>query len=206
MRKTVSLLAAAALLTCTFVSCGGKSSKSGESDSILGKWSVDRGSYRSMGLSPEEISYFNSIGMEFRDDGKYIMSIEYNFTGFINLQDDKCMIDGQETEYTYDGKTLSVGKLDFSRIGEPDASSPYGEYTGDYMKNYFGEDAAARIGFPEYGVSYVVVENEIEYTYDPEKKVLMQNGESSESKVEFDGDRLTINDSDGTQCVLNRVK
>ncbi len=206
MRKTVSLLAAAALLTCTFVSCGGKSSKSGESDSILGKWSVDRGSYRSMGLSPEEISYFNSIGMEFRDDGKYIMSIEYNFTGFINLRDDKCMIDGQETEYTYDGKTLSVGKLDFSRIGEPDASSPYGEYTGDYMKNYFGEDAAARIGFPEYGVSYVVVENEIEYTYDPEKKVLMQNGESSESKVEFDGDRLTINDSDGTQCVLNRVK
>lgn len=206
MRKTASFLAAAALLTCTFVSCGGKSSKSGESGSILGKWAVDRGSYRSMGLSPEEISYFNSIGMEFRDDGKYVMSIEYNFTNRIYLQGDKCMIDGQETEYTYDGKMLSVGKLDFSRVGEPDTSSPYGEYTGDYLKNFFGEDTAARIGFPADGASYVVEENEIEYTYDPEKNVLRQGGDNSESKVELDGDRLTINDSDGTQCVLNRVK
>jgi len=205
MRKAVSLLAAALMLSCTFVSCGSKSSKS-DDNTILGKWTVDRGSYVSMGLSPEEISYFNSIGMEFRDDGKYVMSIEYNFTSFIHLDGDKCMIDGQEVEYTYDGKTLSVGKLDFVRTGEPDESSPFGEYNSDYMKNYFGEDTTARIGFPDNGVSYAVEESEIEYTYDPEKKILKQGDDNSESTIELDGDRLTINDSDGSQCVLNRIK
>jgi len=204
MKKAVSLLAASAVLACSVVSCGSGSSSENSSD-ITGKWIVDRASYVSMGLSPEEISYFNSIGMEFRDDGVYVMSIEYNFSNYIHLQDGKCMIDGQEAEYTYDGKTLSVGNLNFVRVGDPDADSPFGEYTGDYMKNFFGEDTTARIGFPDNGVSYAIEENEIAYTYDPETKILIEGEKNTESEVKLDGDRLTIIDSDGSQCVLNRV-
>ena len=204
MKITAAILAALVAVPCAFVSCGSKSSDS-SSDSIIGKWVVDRGSYTLMGLSPEEISYFNSISMEFRDDGKYVMTLEYNFTNYISLQGGKCKVGGQETEYTYDGKTLSVGKLDFNRIGDPDPDSPYGEYTGDFLKNFFGENNAARIGFPAEGVSYAVEETEIEYTYDPQEKVLKQGSDSDESTVELDGDTLKITDKDGAVSILNRA-
>ena len=110
------------------------------------------------------------------------------------------------------GKTLTISTNDqdschfiegqevasFERMGAPDKENIYGKYTNDEMG--FVEGGEIYFEFVEEGVSYMVISQSSEYTYDEEAgtvTVVDADGEEEVSSVKFDGNNMTVEDQEG---------
>ena len=209
MKKSISVLAAAMLLSCTFVSCGSKDDDD-KKDGIVGKWTATDETIKEQ--SEKEGAEITEDWVEFTSDGKITASVVADYSDMFCAEDDKILIMGNEFDYEYDGETLVVRGTDFPRLSSPDENSLYGEYDAIGM---YGDDLDPEVNmeavlkFESAGVSYLSILGVGDYTYDEESgefTTTIDDEEDEYSKIEIDGDKLTMTDKDGDTEVYTRVK
>ena len=137
MKKAISILAAAMMLSCTFVSCG-SSKDDDKSEGIVGKWSANEDTLK--GIMEDDEGTALSAVVEFRSDNKMTLTVEGDYSDVIQVKDDSINWAGTKMEYTYDGKTINInaGALIFERTGDADTSTVYGEYRSDTFDSEAG--------------------------------------------------------------------
>ncbi len=208
MKKAISILAAAMMLSCTFVSCG-SSKDDDKQEGLVGKWSATDETLRNS--EKEEAEGEDGLKMtaksavvEFTADGKMSIYEEADLSESMYIDDDAFYYQGQKIPYVYDEKSLTVGSGVMERVDKSDGSSPYGKYKVDEKEN----GVVYEYNFESPGVCKATVSGSGEYTYDEETKTLtttLDDEEDGPSTVELDGDTLKLTDKEGTD-VYTRVK
>ncbi len=102
MKKSISVLAAAMLLSCTFVSCGSKDDD--EKESIIGVWSA--GEDYAKELSEEWDAPAENITIEFTSDNKMLLNADMDFSEMVTVGEDTVVWNGNSVPFTYDGSVL----------------------------------------------------------------------------------------------------
>ena len=213
MKKVLSVFAASLLMIGSAVSCG-SSNDDDEAAGIIGKWDMPLDELSeelgSTGLSIE------SGDIEFKKDGKLILSASVDFSSYMSLKDDSFAIQGVEMkDISYDGKTLSVaygGKdvCSFERIGDSDKSTMYGEYMSEDINKELDNGLEAVIDFRSAGVTYISYDASMDYTFDEkESKLIVHHNDEKGDKtfdIEFDGDTMIRTDKDGEKITFTRSK
>lgn len=212
MKKSISVLAAAMLLSCTFVSCGSKDS-SDDKDTIVGKWIPTEETLKS--ASEDEEVLVTGGYIEFISDNKMTFHEEIDYSSILCIDGDKLVAGGNSIEYTYDGTTITAGATTFVRADEADEDSVYGEYNTDYFDQFMdsnSSDEAAvtySLVFESDGKSSLIATVNTTYEYDEENGTIttgLDEEDEGPSKVEIDGDKLTMTDSDGEVEIYTRAK
>ena len=219
MKKLISTFAVCFAMAASFASCGSKDSSSSESkkEGIVGKWNITDESLSEMIGNHEELKATSGT-MEFKDNNKMILKGKIDYSELTSLKDDKFFLQGHELEIVdFTGTELSVGKgekvlLTFTR--EEKSDDMYGTYDFpmDEDDNEESDDKSeinmdtCTITFEKDGKSFMNVSGSTDYIYDEEKKELKSSEDDDKpSKVEIDGDKMTITDSEGKVETLTRA-
>ena len=211
MKKTALFVTGAMAFACIFTGCGSKDDDD-KKDGIVGKWNISDETLKEQ--SEEQEIELTEGWVEFKSDGKITLSQTADYSDYICAEDDKLLIKGQEFDYEYDGEKLVIRDTDFPRLGSPDEASLYGEYDAAAMfEGYSVPDSVANMEYvlklDSAGVSYVSILTEGDYTYDDESgefTTTVDDEDDEYSKIEIDGDKLTMTDKDGDTEVYVRVK
>ena len=219
MRKIIPTFAVCFAMAASFVSCGSKDSSSSESKKkgIEGKWNISDESLSEMIGNHEELKAVSGT-MEFKDNNKMILKGKVDYSELASLKDDKFFLQGHELDIVdFTGTELSVGKgenvlLTFTR--EEKSDDMYGTYDFPMDEDDYEEaDDKSEIKIESYtitfekdGKSFMNVSGSSDYIYDEEKKELKSSEDDDKpSKVEIDGDKMTITDSEGKAETLTRA-
>ena len=220
MKKALSLISVLVLSAGAFVSCGDnndssdkddKKSKKKEEKGVIGTWVPSGETLEEMqsdlgGMSIEKAEVI------FDEDTMTVeMSIEAS--DLMYLTDDSFNLSGQDCDFEYDGEILTVvmeGQevASFERIDEADEDDVYGKYINEEM-SLGSDEGEMYFDFVEDGVSYMVISQGQEYTYDEEEgtvTIIDSDGEEVVSTVEFDGDDMTVTDPDGVVETYTRAE
>jgi hypothetical protein len=205
MKKAISVMAAAMMLTCTFVSCG---SKDKDEDTIVGKWELTEESLKQM--NEESDAFYLTAAVEIRKDNTIRYYGEADFSEKVSVGENTVNWGGREVPYTYDGKTIDLGggQIMFERIGDADESSVYGEYKSDALNDYMELDNIV-LNFISSDKTLIIIDQEGTYEYDEKNGTIttsLDDEDEEPSKVELDGDTLKITDDDGEVEIYSRVK
>lgn len=197
MKKLLAVLTVCTMFLCAAASCGSGSSYGGdpakaiqgnasESSSIIGRWEADDETLRNASEG-KAVSVKKCI-LEFTEDGKYIVDSETDSSDLLCIKDDGIYIKGRKADqYTYNGKTLTVGDLILERVDTVEASSLYGRYKrADNSDDYIYD-------FESSGVGVIIRHRVAEYEYHDDRKIITYRYEGGENQfltVEIDGDTL----------------
>ena len=221
MKKALSLISVLVLAAGTLVSCGSKDSSSEKDDKkstkkeeegIIGTW-VPTGET----LEAMKDDLGGGIAMENAeivfDEKNMTINASVDASEIMYLTDDGFNLSGQECDVEYDGEVLTLlieGEevASYERIGDPDEDNMYGKYTNSELASLM-EGQEMYFEFVDEGVSYMVISQSNEYTYDEATgtvTVVDIDGEEEVSTVKFDGDDMTVTDSDGVVETYTRAK
>ena len=208
MKKALSLVSVLVLAAGALVSCGSKDSSSEKDDKKSTKKAEEGiiGTWVPTGETLEEMKEDLGGGMVMEeaeivfDEKNMTINASVDASELMYLTDDGFNLSGQECDVEYDGEVLTLlieGEevASYERIGDPDEDNMYGKYINSE--------------FVEEGVSYMAISQSNEYTYDKEAgtvTVVDTDGEEEVSKVEFDGDDLTVTDPDGVVQTYTRAE
>lgn len=207
MKKAISILAAAMMLSCTFVSCG-SSKDDDKQEGLVGKWAATEETMKKTSES-DEMNYI-AYTVEFMADNKMLLRAEADVSEDLTFGDSTVNWWGKSVPYTYDGTTIDVnGQMKFVRTGSADESSIYGEYKSDTFAEAMGLGDGCELvfDFESADKTTFIVSAEGTYEYNEETKTLTTtlDDEDGPSTVELDGDTLKLTDKEGTD-VYTRVK
>lgn len=219
MKKTLSFLSVLVLTAGTLVSCGDKEDegsskkKSKKSEnSIIGTWMPGEDT---MNEIQEKLG---GSGAEIEKAELVITDKDITLTAHVNASELLCVTDegfnlyGQSFDKEYDGEVITLiaeGQkvAEFIRLDDPDEDNVYGKYSNDELsKSISGGEMI--LDFAESGVSYMIMSEKQEYTYDEKAgKITTTNadGEEEESEIKLDGDTLTVTDEAGKAQTYNRA-
>lgn len=210
MKKALSFMSVLVLVTGSFVSCGDKedkgSSKKEEKKSdkgIVGTWipSGDtlEGMQKDMGggmkLEKAEIKITeNDITLNASVDSSELLCVT----------DDGFNLSGQSFDKEYDGEVITIiagdqAVAEFNRVDDPDENNIYGKYKNEELSG-IASGGEMIFDFIESGVSYMIMSEKQEYTYDEESGKMIttdSDGEEEEATVKIDGDTLIVTDDEG---------
>lgn len=221
MKKAISLVSVLVLAAGALVSCGSKDSSSEKDDKKSTKKAEEGiiGTWVPTGETLEEMKEDLGGGMVMEeaeivfDEKNMTINASVDASELMYLTDDGFNLSGQECDVEYDGEVLTLlieGEevASYERIGDPDEDNMYGKYINSEMAELM-EGPEMYFEFVEEGVSYMVISQSNEYTYDKEAgtvTVVDTDGEEEVSKVEFDGDDLTVTDPDGVVQTYTRAE
>ena len=171
MKKLLAVLTVCTMFLCAAASCGSGSSYGGdpakaiqendsESSSIIGRWEADDETLRNASEG-KAVSVKKCI-LEFTEDGKYIVDSETDSSDLLCIKDDGIYIKGRKADqYTYNGKTLTVGDLILERVDTVEASSLYGRYkradnSNDYIYDFESSGGASDASFVSGGGTPII--------------------------------------------------
>lgn len=210
MKKALSFISALALITCAFVSCGDTeddgSSKKKEKKAdkgIVGTWVLS-------GDTLEEMQDDMGNGMKLEKADITITEKDITLNAYVNSSELLCVTDdgfnlsGQTFDKEYDGEVITIiadGQevAEFNRVDDPDEDNIYGKYKNDEM-SAIASGGEMVFDFTESGVSYMIMSQKQDYTYDEKAGKITttdSEGEEEESEIKLDGDTLTVTDQDG---------
>ncbi len=216
MKKTLSFISAIALITCAFVSCGDKEEESSKKEEkktdkgIVGTWIPSEDTLGEMqkdmggGMKLEKAE----ITITTKD---ITLNLYVDSSELLCVTDDSFELSGQSFDKEYDGEVITIiadGQkvAEFDRVDDPDEDNIYGKYTNEEMSG-IAAGGEVIFEFAESGVSYMIMSEKQECTYDEEAgKLIIINseGEEDESIVKIDSDTLTVTDSDGNVETYSR--
>lgn len=216
MKKTLSFISAIALITCAFVSCGDKEEGSSKKEEkkidkgIVGTWIPSEDTLGEMqkdmggGMKLEKAE----ITITAKD---ITLNLYVDSSELLCVTDDSFELSGQSFDKEYDGEVITIiadGQkvAEFDRVDDPDEDNIYGKYSNEEMSG-IAAGGEVIFEFAESGVSYMIMSEKQECTYDEETgKLIIINseGEEDESVVKIDSDTLTVTDSDGNVETYSR--
>ncbi len=212
MKKALSLISVLVIAAGALVSCGSKKSSSSDKEATRSEDKVEQGIIGTWLPSGDTLkAMMDDLGSGMTMEKAEIVFDEKNMTmnasvdasDIIYVTADGVNLSGENFDREYDGEVLSVvieGQevASFERMGAPDKENIYGKYTNDEMG--FVEGGEIYFEFVEEGVSYMVISQSSEYTYDEEAgtvTVVDADGEEEVSSVKIDGNNMTVEDQEG---------
>lgn len=221
MKKTLSLISVLVLAAGALVSCGDKESSSDKDDKksekkaeqgLIGTWVPTGETLEAMKEDLGGGMVVDKAEIVF-DEKNMTMNASVDASDLMCLTDDGFNLSGMDCDIEYDGEVISIlmeGEevASFERIGDPDKDNIYGKYMNEEMSSGM-EGPEMYFEFIDDGVSYMVISQSQEYTYDEEAgtvTVIDVDGEEEVSKVEFDGDDMTVTDPEGTIETYTRAE
>lgn len=224
MKKLLAALSAAVISAGALVSCGSSGSSSskdaqpaavgttapdyssGDASLIVGKWYMSPETAEQL-KTESDLDVLTTSYIEFFADGSVNVFEEANMSSNLFLTDDIISLNGDETEYTFDGKDITVptgeSTVLFKRADSDTSSELYGTYTCEAL---FGS-TDVNICFIESGVTLLRMENLTTFIYDPSAKTLILDDGSgtadtaSATNVELTDSQLILTDNDGTSGI-----
>ncbi|MBQ3885659.1 MAG: hypothetical protein II729_06065 [Ruminococcus sp.] len=215
MRKIIPTFAVCFAMAASFASCGSKDSSSSESKKekgLLGKWNMSDEMMTEFVGDTEGIKVISGT-MEFKDNNKAIIEAKLDYSDVMSLTDEKFLLQDYKLDIVeFTGTELSVGigsevSMTFTR--DENSDDMYGTY--NFMSNEDEEDTELEdmkytITFEKDGKTYANIVGSKPYIYDEEKhEIKTDEGDDTPAKIEIDGDKLTITDSQGDPATLTRA-
>ncbi len=212
MKKALSLISVLLITAGALVSCGNKKASSSDKEEtrsedqaeqgIIGTWVPSGDTLKAMMDDLGGGMVMEKAEIVF-DEKNMTMNASIDASDIIYITDDGVNLSGQNFDREYDGEVLSVlieGQevASFERMGDPDKENIYGKYINNEMGSVEGGEMYFE--FAEEGVSYMVVTQSNEYTYDEEAgtvTVVDIDGEEEVSTVKIDGNNMTVEDQEG---------
>ncbi len=210
MKKALSFMSVLVLVTGSFVSCGDKEDKgSSEKEEkktdkgIVGTWIPS-------GDTLEEMQKDMGGGMKLEKaeikitENDITLNASVDSSELLCVTDDGFNLSGQSFDKEYDGEVITIiagdqAVAEFNRVDDPDENNIYGKYKNEEMSG-IASGGEMIFDFIESGVSYMIMSEKQEYTYDEESGKMIttdSDGEEEEATVKIDGDTLIVTDEEG---------